>query len=163
MTVRNKWLKLSGYSRLVTTDELRQLGIPNLGPLKTRQQIRQGLEKFRRIYFSQPGISTNIFSVSRFTSLSGILKKHLQSCGALATVAASVFRTYGVPVKLVDGWYRGKKEKNRHAWTEIWVSEEKIYIPFDVTRQSMRVGKKHKPRKRYSDWSILKKEYKSDN
>ena len=47
----------------------------------------------------------NDFTKSRFISAQDALDNRQYSCGSLATVVASIFRTLGVPTKLIDGKY----------------------------------------------------------
>ena len=65
---------------------------------------------------------------SRLICVSDIMAKRQRTCGSLATVVASVFRTIGIPVKLIDGGYIEDNPNMNHAWNEIYDSRLKKFI-----------------------------------
>lgn len=93
---------------------------------------------------------TNNFPLSRYVPVVQALRRRQRTCGALSTVVASVFRTLGVPTKLVDGWYRKREPRMRHAWNEILL--DGTFVPFDITRKNLKVGKFHAKRDVWVDW-----------
>lgn len=98
----------------------------------------------------------NNFEKSRFISVKDILNKRQYSCGSLATLVASIFRTFGIPVKLIDGKYIKENPNMNHAWNEIYFLNEDKFIPFDITRPSFEVSKYHIKEGEYVDWEELK-------
>jgi hypothetical protein len=58
---------------------------------------------------------TNNLRVSRLISVSDVLAKRLNSCGAKATVVASVFRNLKIPTKLIHGLFIEDNPEMRHA------------------------------------------------
>lgn len=104
--------------------------------------------------------TTNNFQLSRFITVHEVLNKRLRTCGALATVVASVLRSLGVPVKLINGWYTKDDNNMRHAWNEIYVPSVKRFVPFDITRMNHRFDRFHKRKDEWVDWSDLEKNYK---
>lgn len=97
------------------------------------------------------------FAKSRFISSTDILKKRQSSCGSMATVVASVFRSLGIPVKLIDGMFVNDDPQMQHAWNEIYFPLLKRFIPFDITRKYFKIGKNHIRKGEYVDWSELEK------
>jgi len=106
--------------------------------------------------------TTRNFRLSRFISVKEVLVRRLGSCGAMATVVASVFRTLGIPTKLVNGWYTKEDERMRHAWNEIYLPSVRRFVPFDITRKNFRLDQYHKRKDEWVDWSDLEKVYKSE-
>ncbi|MFH0780201.1 MAG: transglutaminase-like domain-containing protein [Parcubacteria group bacterium] len=100
---------------------------------------------------------TTDFRKSRFIGVKCILDKRLQSCGAVASVIASVFRGLGIPTKLVHGYLGEEKENRRHAWNEIYF--DGAWHPFDITRGNFAVGEKHVRKGEYVDWADMEKDY----
>lgn len=67
---------------------------------------------------------------ARFQKSSELIKKPMASCGAQATLAASILRNMGYPVRLVHGDY---PKADKHAWNEIWLKAEKKWKAFDCS------------------------------
>ena len=93
---------------------------------------------------------------SRYSTAQDILKKHQMSCGSLATVVASVFRYLNIPVKLIDGYYLEDSSWQHHAWNEIYYPKTGKFVPFDITKTGFKVGKIHRRKAEYADWSEMK-------
>jgi transglutaminase-like putative cysteine protease len=65
---------------------------------------------------------------SRLTPATAVLRRRVVSCGSVTTLAASLLRCLGLPVKLVHGTYRG----NDHAWLECWDQTHHKWLPVDL-------------------------------
>jgi len=78
-------------------------------------------------------MTTNFYQKSRFISVKDILHKRQIFCGSMATVVASVFRSLGQPVKLIDGFIEKDGAQRRHAWNEIYIPTAKKFVSFDIT------------------------------
>lgn len=76
---------------------------------------------------------THNITESRFVCVKDILDRRQNSCGSMASVVASVFRSLNIPTKLVHGRYVKNNPNMRHAWNEILINNE--WLPFDVTNQ----------------------------
>lgn len=98
----------------------------------------------------------NDFEKSRFISAKNVLDKRQYSCGSLATVVASIFRTLGIPIKLIDGKYIKENLNMKHAWNEIYFLNEDKFIPFDITKPRFEISKYHIREGEYVDWEELK-------
>lgn len=94
--------------------------------------------------------ATNDFKTSRFISVKEILTKRQRSCGSMATVAASVLRNFGIPVKLIDGRFIKNNPKMRHAWNEVWVNNR--WVSFDITQKKFSLTPYHVKLGEYVDW-----------
>ncbi|MDP4038732.1 MAG: transglutaminase domain-containing protein [bacterium] len=57
----------------------------------------------------------------------------ISSCGALATLIASILRQMRYAVRLVHG---DKPRADNHAWNEIWLNKEQRWQPFDCSSGS---------------------------
>jgi len=98
---------------------------------------------------------TRNFKRSRFISVRDVLEIRLRTCGAMATVVASVFRYLGIPTKLINGNYTKKDKRMRHAWNEIYIFSLKKFIAFDITRENFRIDKYHIKKDEWVDWEDL--------
>ncbi|MFH1236007.1 MAG: transglutaminase-like domain-containing protein [Parcubacteria group bacterium] len=158
-----RYLELRGYTRNCPPAVLRKIRVICAHPRnvvdveRILEKVKEGFSKRRYIVST-----TNNFRLSRFISVRDILKIRLGTCGAMATVVASVFRSLGAPTKLVNGWYTKKGENMRHAWNEIYVPSVRGFVPFDITRSNFRLDRFHKRKDEWIDWSDLEKVYKEE-
>lgn len=129
------------------------------GRLLTRRDIRGGLFAVRKIMQTGLGTKTTSFQQSRFTPTTVIWRKKQRSCGSYTTVVASVTRWYGLRCKLIDGYLGVKKAGHHHAWNEIYIPDENKFVAFDITRPSLRIGKRHRRVRAWADWHELEKVY----
>lgn len=104
----------------------------------------------------QETTTTRDFKLSRFIGVNDVLNKRQKSCGSVATVVAAVFRSLGIPTKLING-YLGEGENMRHAWNEIYF--DGAWHPFDITRGNFAVGEKHIRKGEYVDWAEMENDY----
>lgn len=95
------------------------------------------------------------FAQSRFISANDVFKKRQFSCGSLATVVASIFRTLDIPTKLIDGKFIKDNPNMKHAWNEIYVSSKNEFIPFDITKPNFRISNYHIKERELVDWVEL--------
>ncbi|MDP2812439.1 MAG: transglutaminase-like domain-containing protein [bacterium] len=100
----------------------------------------------------------NDFKISRFTSAKVVFDKRQYSCGSLATVVASIFRTLGIPTKLIDGKYIKNNPNMKHAWNEIYLIDQDKFISFDITKPNFELTKYNIKEGEYIDWEVLGKE-----
>lgn len=127
----------------------------------TKREVRIILKKIRAEFDPKKHhvFVTRDFRKSRFIGVRAILKKRQATCGSIATVVASMFRTLGIPTKLVNGYYRKRNPNMRHAWNEIYIESERRFIPFDITRKSFRLGRFHTKKNVWVDWGDLERVY----
>ncbi|MBT4516978.1 MAG: transglutaminase domain-containing protein [Candidatus Komeilibacteria bacterium] len=97
----------------------------------------------------------NDFTKSRFISAQDALDNRQYSCGSLATVVASIFRTLGVPTKLIDGKYIKDNSNMKHAWNELYFLNEDKFLPFDVTKPNFEISEYHIKEGEHIDWDEL--------
>lgn len=129
----------------------------------TNREVRKTLLALRQIMQTGHGTITKSFPQSRFTSTAVIWRKKQRSCGSYSTMVASVMRYYGLRCKLIDGYLGPPKEGCHHAWNEIYIPAERKYVAFDITRPSLRIGKRHHRKHVWADWSDLEKVYDPKN
>jgi hypothetical protein len=98
--------------------------------------------------------TTNVFENSRFISATDVLAKRQNSCGSMATVAASVFRNLGIPTKLINGKFIRNNPDMRHAWNEFFINNK--WQPYDITRKDFKLTPHHVKLGEYVDWEKLK-------
>ena len=98
----------------------------------------------------------NDFKKSRFISARDVLEQRQYSCGSLATVVASIFRTLGIPVKLINGKYIKENLNMKHAWNEIYFLNQDKFLAFDITKPEFKISDYHIKECEYIDWEELK-------
>ena len=67
---------------------------------------------------------------SRFTPASSLFAAPRSSCGAVATLAASLLRSGGFSVRLIHG---DRPNSDQHAWNEIWIARNNAWHIFDAS------------------------------
>ena len=97
--------------------------------------------------------TTNNFNASRFTAVPEILVKRQRTCGSLASVAAAVLRSLGLPTKLVDGKFVKRDPRMRHAWIEVYIDQ--TWMPFDIMQKDYALTSYHVKLGEYVDWEEL--------
>lgn len=97
---------------------------------------------------------TNILEQSRFITVKDILAKRQRSCGSMATVVASVFRSLNIPTKLIGGKFIKNDPRMNHAWNEVLVDDK--WIAFDIMQENFKLTEYHIREGEYLDWSELK-------
>lgn len=98
--------------------------------------------------------SVNNIKESRLIDTENILKKRISTCGARATVVASVFRSLGIPTKLIHGRYIEKNPQMTHAWNEILLENGK-WEAFDLFGKHRGINKFHKKELELVDWEEM--------
>lgn len=153
-----RYLRLVGYTRDCPTWLLQKVCRV---PMRTssHRYILRVLRAIKEEFSPKRHIisTTSNIALSRLFPVRIVLLKRLATCGATATVVAAVFRKLGYPTKLVDGWLGARREGRRHAWNEIWLPDKRRFQPYDITRKSFRVGKRHQKRGTYLDWTEWQK------
>lgn len=91
---------------------------------------------------------------SRLITTSQILEKHQSSCGARATVVASILRKLGIPTKLIHGRYIENDPEMRHAWNEVLLDNGK-WVPFDLMGKKRGISKYHIKEFEVVDWEEI--------
>lgn len=99
-------------------------------------------------------IRVNNIKESRLIDVYDILEKRISSCGARATVVASVFRSLGIPTKLIHGRYIENNPEMRHAWNEILL-DDGTWKPFDIFGKKRGISKYHQREFEVSDWEEI--------
>lgn len=98
--------------------------------------------------------TTHNMRESRLIAVNDILKIRLSSCGAKATVIASVFRGLGVPTKLIHGRYVEGHPNMRHAWNEMLLADGKWHA-FDIDGKRRGISKYHNREFEVADWEEI--------
>lgn len=121
--------------------------------------VRAVIDAVRK-YFSYGGYvtSTHDLRLSRFISVTKILKLRLRTCGSLAAVTAAVFRSLEYPTRLVDGRLNQGKKTLRHAWLEVYLERPRGWYAIDPSRGSGRITTAYHRRRTYQDWAELEQE-----
>jgi len=151
-----KYLQFGKYSRGCLVYILNKVR-----KIKIKKQNKEYIEKVIRIIRSEfnpkkhKTYFTNNFRKSRFISVKDIFKKRQATCGSLATVVATLLRISGIPVKLIDGYYKKEGASKQHAWNEIYFPDYKKFLPMDITRMNYKITDNHIKRKECVDWSEL--------
>ena len=99
--------------------------------------------------------TTRNWRLSRFLSVSKIIKIKLRTCGSICAVVAAVLRKIGLAVKLVDGKLCKDGEWRRHAWLEVKYDKGGQFIPFDPFSPGFHLTKKHRKVATFADWSEM--------
>ena len=99
----------------------------------------------------------NDFKKSRFISAKEVLNKRQYACGSLATVVATIFRTLGLPTKLINGKFIKNNPNMKHAWNEIYLIDQNKFIPFDITKLKFEITEYHIREGEYVDWEELER------
>ena len=97
--------------------------------------------------------TTRDFRASRFIRVRDVLERHQRSCGSMSSVVAAVFRSLGVPTKLIDGMFVRNNPNMRHSWNEILIGE--VWKPFDITRPGFGLSEFHVRKGEHIDWEEL--------
>lgn len=162
-TVHGQYLDLRGYTHGCPLPLMRKVRQTCSRPRKT-SDIEAILAVVKEEFNPRTYIvsTTRNFRLSRFLSVRDVVRLRLGSCGAMATVVASVFRNLGLPTKLVNGWYTKESENMRHAWNEISMPSVRLFVPFDITRKNFRLDRYHKRKDEWVDWSDLEKIYREE-
>lgn len=158
MIKRDKYLKLGRYTRDCPASLIKKFA-----GFKSRLDRYQDIiallmllrTEFSSYYFKNT--KTHDFRKSRFISARAILRKRQATCGSVATVAAAVLRRYGVPTKLIHGYFKKEDPDMRHAWLEVYIKAENKFVPIDVTRKDFKVGRYHVRRSAWVDWAEMEK------
>ncbi len=97
--------------------------------------------------------STNDIKVSRFITVSDVLKKRQRSCGSIATVVASVLRNLQIPTKLIHGKYTRYNPNMNHAWNEVNIDGDD-WTPLDITlaKKEFKLDEFHIKKLEALDW-----------
>jgi len=86
--------------------------------------------------------NTNIIRESRLITASKVLEKRQVSCGALATLVASILRSLGIPTKIIHGRFIQNNPEMRHAWNEVLLDNGE-WTPFDLKGKKRGISKYH--------------------
>jgi hypothetical protein len=91
--------------------------------------------------------------LSRMTPASKVFNNHVVSCGAIATLVASVLRSYGRPVKLIHGTYRDCD----HAWLALGDDVSREWILYDpmAGRSGSTFEQDYQTVAKCADWSEI--------
>jgi transglutaminase/protease-like cytokinesis protein 3 len=98
--------------------------------------------------------TTHNIRESRLITVNDILNKRLSSCGAKATVVASVFRGLGIPTKLIHGRYVERNPNLRHAWNEMLLGDGKWHA-FDIDGKRRGISEHHQRETEVTDWEEI--------
>ncbi len=79
---------------------------------------------------------------SRLITASKVIEKHQSSCGARATVVASILRKLNIPTKIIHGRYIENNPEMRHAWNEVLLDNGK-WVAFDIMEKKQGISKFH--------------------
>ena len=101
--------------------------------------------------------NTRNLKLSRFLSVSSIIKMRLRTCGSISAVCATILRKLGYHTKLVDGYIIERSQKRRHAWIEVYIQKEKKFIALDPFMYGYKVNSKAYRRNIYLDWYEMEK------
>jgi hypothetical protein len=98
--------------------------------------------------------NTNIIRESRLITSTKVLGKRQVSCGALATVVASVFRNLGIPTKIIHGRFIQNNPEMRHAWNEILLDSGE-WAAFDLKGKKRRINEYYVKEFEVVDWEEI--------
>lgn len=98
--------------------------------------------------------TTHNIRESRLVTVNDVLNTRLSSCGAKATVIASVFRSLEIPTKLIHGRYVETNPNMRHAWNEMLLDDNK-WRAFDIDGKKRGIGEFHKKELELVDWEEI--------
>lgn len=103
--------------------------------------------------------TTTNLNLSRFVPISFIIKKRLYTCGSISFACAVTLRYANFPVKLVDGKKFTREKWRSHAWLEVYIEQEKKFIPFDPFSPlpDFGIDKNYRRIKCYIDWHDMEK------
>lgn len=91
---------------------------------------------------------------SRLIDVNSILEKRISSCGTRSTVVASIFRSLGVPTKLIHGRYIEEDPEMTHAWNEMLL-DDGTWKPFDIFGKQRGINKFYKKELEAVDWEEI--------
>lgn len=94
---------------------------------------------------------TNNIRESRLITASKVLEKRQDACGGIATLVASVFRSLGIPTKIVHGRFIENDPEMRHAWNEVLLENGK-WIPFDLNGKRREISEYYIREFEVVDW-----------
>lgn len=69
------------------------------------------------------------------------LEKDVVDCGGYACLLGAMFRSVGIPARLVSGILAGYPGEHMHAWLEFMTPEE-VWIPADPSSEKLRLQKR---------------------
>ncbi|MFH0806127.1 MAG: transglutaminase domain-containing protein [Candidatus Brennerbacteria bacterium] len=131
---------------------------------KSDSNLLDFLRRIRKFYYQKATRHARSFKESRFLTAQEILKRKIQSCGSICTIAGAVLRGNNIPIKLVHAKIRGKDDDNhRHSWLKIYNPLNKKWLDVDLTNSYLTTYAEVShayPFKTYRDWSELKSDYK---
>ena len=166
-------IKLSEYSNSDTLEEY--LEIKENLPEKFSEKIKdanqednlmQCLLRIREDLYNLYGnkkSNAKSLSDSRFTSLEGMIDRHLISCGSLTKIFGTALRSFNIPVKFIHGNLKRKKNFPRrylHSWLKIYNPKENKWVAVDFTKGSLELPSHVADIKEYIDWEECKEDYK---
>lgn len=94
---------------------------------------------------------TNNIRISRLITAREVIEKRQDSCGAIATLVASVFRNLGVPTKIIHGRFIQNNPEMRHAWNEVLLDTGK-WMPIDLKGKKRGISEYHIREFEVVDW-----------
>ena len=98
--------------------------------------------------------NTNKIRESRLITVNKVLEKRQVSCGALASLVASILRNLGVPTKIIHGRYIENNPEKRHAWNEVLL-DNKQWVPFDIKGKKREINKYYVKELEVVDWEEI--------
>lgn len=129
-----------------------------LGSLNPELSLREVLQQIRAaIIAASEGKSSRSqsFEESRFTSFVEIVERGLESCGTHTRAIGTTLRSYGVPVRFVDGTHTEGEETHDHAWLDIYTPRTGEWIESDTRTENFDLGPGNKRKKIFHDWEEL--------
>lgn len=94
---------------------------------------------------------TNVIRESRLITASEVLEKRQDSCGAIATLVASILRNLGIPTKIIHGRFIQNNPEMRHAWNEVLLDSGQ-WVPFDLKGKRRGISEYHIREFEVVDW-----------
>lgn len=130
-----------------------------LGTLDPNIPLRTVLLQIRdAIVAASEGRNTRPQSLeeSRFTSFAEIVDRGLISCGAHTRAVGATLRSYGVPVRFVDGTHTEGDQTHDHAWLDIYVPKTGEWIESDTRTEDFSFGEGNMRKGVFHNWEELR-------
>lgn len=144
---------------LETTEAVPASVQEKLGILDPGMSLRAALLQIRdAIVAASQGRDTRPQSLeeSRFTSFAEIVDRGLASCGAHTRAIGTTLRSYGVPVRFVDGTHTEDDQTHDHAWLDIYVPKTGEWIESDTRTGNFSFGSGNTRKKIFHNWEELR-------